>query len=122
MPSISAVGKRSPTSTTTMRSSYSRTIMFLPISPSPPRGRTRSVPATVPLRARGLEEAVALERGADRRRLLLVGVDQWQAQSAGREAEEVQRGLDRDRVGRHRQRVVDVAQLGVDLPRAVRLV
>ena len=46
MPSISAVGKRRPTSTTTMRPSYSTTVMFLPISPSPPSGRTRRVPLT----------------------------------------------------------------------------
>src|ERR671916_700398 len=43
-PGISAVGKRRPQSTTTIRSSYSKTVMFLPISPSPPSGRTRSVP------------------------------------------------------------------------------
>src|SRR5436853_494238 len=33
-----------PVSTTTMLPSYSTTVMFLPISPSPPSGRTRSRP------------------------------------------------------------------------------
>ena len=32
MPIISAVGKRSPQSTTTMRSSYSTTVRFFPIA------------------------------------------------------------------------------------------
>jgi hypothetical protein len=39
-----AVGNRTPQSITTIRPSYSITDMFLPISPSPPSGRTRSVP------------------------------------------------------------------------------
>ena len=46
MPIMSAVGKRRPQSTTTIRPSYSTTVMFLPISPTPPSGRTRSVPLT----------------------------------------------------------------------------
>ena len=45
MPIISAVGKRRPQSTTTIRPSYSTTVMFLPISPTPPSGRTRSLPS-----------------------------------------------------------------------------
>ena len=44
MPTISGVGNRRPRSTTTIRPSYSTTVMFLPISPSPPSGRTRSLP------------------------------------------------------------------------------
>src|SRR5436305_4878094 len=38
---MSVVGNRSPVSTTTIRPSYSTTVMFLPISPTPPSGRTR---------------------------------------------------------------------------------
>lgn len=36
-PSISSLGKMLPQSTTTMSSSYSKTVMFLPISSTPPR-------------------------------------------------------------------------------------
>ena len=43
MPCISAVGNINPVSTITMRPSYSTTVMFLPISPRPPRGSTRRV-------------------------------------------------------------------------------
>src|SRR5215218_4088170 len=101
MPTISAVGKRSPTSTTTIRSSYSRTIMFLPISPSPPSGRTRNVPEAN-LGLGGLQQAVALERAPDRRLLVLVGLDEREAQAADPMAEHVQGRLHRDRVGRDR--------------------
>src|SRR3954454_4404979 len=122
MPTISAVGKRSPTSTTTMLSSYSRTIMFLPISPSPPSGRTRRDEAISgpragseePLRVRRLQQAVALERAADRRLLVLVGLDQRQAQTTDAVAEQVERRLHRDRVRRDRHRLVDAAQRAVD--------
>src|ERR1044072_818488 len=58
MPSMSAVGNRRPTLSTTMRSSYSTTVMFLPISPSPPRGRTRSFDAPT-TRARAAEHVRA---------------------------------------------------------------
>ncbi len=44
MPSISAVGNISPVSTTTILPPYSITVMFLPISPKPPSGNTRSLP------------------------------------------------------------------------------
>src|SRR5687768_6480055 len=42
MPSISSSGNMSPASTTTMSSPHSIAIMFLPISPTPPSGMTRS--------------------------------------------------------------------------------
>ena len=42
MPSISGVGNLRPVSTTTILPSYSTTVMFLPISPSPPSGMMRS--------------------------------------------------------------------------------
>src|SRR3954454_920775 len=119
MPTISAVGKRSPTSTTTMLSSYSRTIMFLPISPSPPSGRTRSDGAiSGPLCMRRLQQAVALQRAPDRRLLVLVGLDQRQAQATDAVTEQVERRLHRDRVRRDRHRLVDAAQRAVD-PRAL---
>src|ERR671917_465488 len=75
MPSWSGAGKRRPVSTTTIRPSYSRTVMFLPISPSPPSGRTRRVPLNY---LDPLEQSVGLERGVDLRPLLLGGVDQRQ--------------------------------------------
>ena len=80
MPIISAVGKRRPQSTTTIRPSYSTTVMFFPISPTPPSGRTRSLPLT----RRGLrvEQAVALEGAADDRELGLVGLDERQPEAA----------------------------------------
>src|SRR3972149_5057448 len=44
-PSISSSGNMSPASTMMRSSPSSKTIMFLPISPSPPRGITRSLSA-----------------------------------------------------------------------------
>src|SRR5438874_1849489 len=44
MPSICSSGNMSPASTRTMSLSCSMTIMFLPISPTPPSGMTRTVP------------------------------------------------------------------------------
>ena len=43
MPSISSLGKMDPQSTTTISSSYSKTVMFLPISSTPPRETIRSL-------------------------------------------------------------------------------
>ncbi len=43
MPGISSRGNMEPTSTTTMSSPYSNTVMFMPISPNPPRGMMRSL-------------------------------------------------------------------------------
>src|SRR5581483_12483685 len=57
-PSISSSGNMSPQSTTTMSSSSSNTIMFLPISPNPPRGMTRRRPSLITIPADPqLEEA-----------------------------------------------------------------
>src|SRR6185312_10567083 len=116
MPTCSAVGKRRPVSTTTMAPSYSTTVMFLPISPSPPSGRTRSLLlAMFSLRGPGRgEQPVGLEDPADLRALVLVGLDERQAQAADLVAGELQRGLDRDRVGGDAHRGVDVAQRRVD--------
>src|ERR1700730_14713272 len=117
MPTISAVGKRRPTSTTRMRSSYSRTVMFLPISPSPPSGRTRSLPPATLCPGRR-EQAVALEHLVHLEGLVFGGLDERQAQPADPMAEHVERGLDGSRARGQEQRLVDVAQLGIDLAAA----
>lgn len=48
MPGISSSGKPRPQSITTISSLYSITVIFLPISPSPPKGMMRILPATAP--------------------------------------------------------------------------
>src|SRR5579875_3021578 len=141
IPSMSAVGNRSPVSTTTIRSSYSTTVMFLPISPSPPRGRTRKFPLTstppqpefaagqTPQRRRSLrrsrgggQHAVALEHGAHDRELGLVELHVGQTGLAHRDADEVQRRLVAAR-GRDDGHVpVDIVEAGIDLPAVLRLV
>src|SRR2546423_13970024 len=78
IPSWSGVGNISPVSTTTIAPPYSTTIMFLPISPSPPSGRTRRTP----LMSDGAQQPVALEHGADRGPLLLARLHDRQAQPA----------------------------------------
>src|SRR4051812_22437847 len=124
MPIMSAVGKRSPQSTTTMRPSYSTTVMFLPISPSPPRGRTRRVPLLTAesLRVGGFEQPVARQDLAHGAGLGLVGLDEREAQASDAVTEQVERGLDRDGVRGDVHDVVDVAQPVVDLTAAVGLV
>src|SRR3954469_19191963 len=109
MPIISAVGKRRPTSTTTIRSSYSTTVMFLPISPSPPRGMTRNGPLNVdPGSSRGSDEQPALlQHRADRRGLALVGLDVRQPRPAHVMPEQVQGSLDRDRERRDAHHLPD---------------
>src|ERR1700744_5565961 len=88
MPCISAVGNIRPVSTTTMRPSYSMTVMFLPISPRPPRGSTRRVllgnGKTHSLGISGRSsvrdgEADCLEAGPHRGALLVVTGDERQA-------------------------------------------
>src|SRR3954452_25633596 len=111
MPSISAVGDRSPVSTTMIRPSSSTTVMFLPISPRPPSGSTRRLmapPERLPRSSCGGQEAVALQRPAARRRLLLLGLAQRPAKAADLVAEQVERRLDQDRVGHGEQRVEEV--------------
>src|SRR5829696_4762235 len=96
MPSMSAVGNISPVSTTTIRPSNSTAVMFFPISPSPPRGRMRTLE---PLKLGGApgQQPVGLEYAPDLGPLFLVRLD------------------DRDRVdlGDH---LVDRPQLLVDFP------
>src|SRR5919107_1636067 len=123
MPTISAVGKRSPTSTTTIRSSYSTTVMFLPISPSPPRGRTRNGPLNSdPGSSRGSDQAAPGEHLADRRQLVLVGLDVGKARGADVVAEQLQRRLRGDRRRRDAQRGEDRQQALVDRRPLARLV
>src|SRR3954451_14819091 len=111
MPSWSGVGNISPLSTTTIDPSYSTTVMFLPISPRPPSGRTRSR-ATLD----GAQQAVPLEHGSDLRLLLVARLDERQAQAAHIVSEHVQRRLERDRArGEGHQRVDHVRDLTRDL-------
>src|SRR6059058_6187575 len=102
MPSWSGVGNISPLSTTTIEPSYSTTVMFLPISPRPPSGRTRSRATSD-----GAQEAMPLEHGADLCLLLFARLHERQAQSADVVTEHVQRRLERDRAGRERHQRVD---------------
>ena len=68
------------------------------------------------------QQTVPLEGAADDRELGLVGLDERQPQAADVVAEQVQRGLDRDRARGAEHRLEDVAQRGVDLRAALRLV
>ena len=90
------VGKRRPTSTTTMRPSYSTTVMFLPISPSPPSGRTRRRAALT--RSCAARSPWRSSTRADRGGLLFGRLDERQPQAADLVAEQVQRRLHGDRV------------------------
>src|SRR5450755_4884319 len=90
---MSVVGKRSPVSTTTIRPPYSTTVMFLPISPSPPSGRTRSFPVLTSSGCRR-EHAVTLEHVAHGGRLPLVELDVREPRAADSEPQQVQRRLD----------------------------
>src|SRR6478672_2140427 len=119
MPSISIVGNIRPVSTTTMRSSYSTTVMFFPISPSPPSGRTRSLPVKPLLLRRGRHEPVGFQHGAHTRQLVLGQLDHRQPQAARLEAEQVERGFDGSGARREEQGLVHVLQLVVDLARAL---
>src|SRR5512139_3684858 len=103
MPNWSGVGNIRPVSTTTIRPSYSTTVMFLPISPSPPSGRTRRVPA---MGLDRLKETVALEHRADRGLLVGRSGHHREPEVARNQTEQRQRGLDRDRVDGDAERLV----------------
>src|SRR5258707_332837 len=105
---------------TTMRPSYSSTVMFLPISPSPPRGSTRRTPLTSSSNL--AQQALPLEHRANGRDLVLVAVHQRQAAAADVHAEQVQAGLDAHRQRRDRERAEDVLDLRVDGRAALGLV
>src|SRR3954454_3952483 len=136
MPIISAVGKRRPQSTMTIRPSYSTTVMFLPISPTPPSGRTRRLPALMwPLlecpvcgagppanagraHSRGgdpFQQPVPREHVVDRGAFLLVALDQRQAQRAAVVALHLQGRLDRRGARGDEHRRVALLQLLVEL-------
>src|SRR5881394_4224429 len=119
MPSISGVGNISPVSTTTILPSYSTTVMFLPISPRPPSGRTRSFAAI------GLGDhryADGIQRLANRRALRLIDWDHRQAQGSGRDqAGDLERRLERHRVGGHGQGLIQGLQANVDRARAIQI-
>src|SRR5437764_13478068 len=124
---MSAVGKRRPVSTTTILPSYSTTIMFLPISPSPPSGRTRKV-LTRPPKGRSsscggrLEKSVALEHPPNHRLLVLVELDVRQPGRADAESQHAQRGLHTARQRRDAEVAVDVGEALIDLAPALGLV
>src|SRR5215216_1012776 len=132
MPSWSGAGNISPVSTTTIRPPYSTTIMFLPISPSPPSGRTRSVIAHAAGDARCAafafrsshrgEQVVTLERLADHRPLLVRGLHERQPHRAHVLPNHVESRLHRDRVRRDEHRLVEVAEAILDLVAALGLV
>ena len=115
-PSGSAGRRRRPRS----RPSYSTTVMFLPISPSPPSGRTRSLPLLTWRRPRAARGARAWRgpRPPPPRTASTSG----SRRPAHADAHHVQRGLRADRVGGDEQRLVDVLQRGVDLRPVVGLV
>src|SRR3954452_2406726 len=98
IPSISGVGNLSPVSMPTILPPYSITVMFLPISPSPPSGRIRSFFEAIRLTRRH-RDAGALESRANDLALGLGHLDQRQAQPPRWDrADHRQRRLDRHRV------------------------
>src|SRR2546422_427322 len=121
MPSISEVGNISPVSTTTMRPSYSTTIMFFPISPRPPSGRIRSVPPFAtnyrPSGSRG-NQPVPLEHRAHLCLLFVRDFDQWETQPPDLEPEHVECRFHRRGANGHEDRRVGVLELFIDLLRA----
>src|SRR5687768_7321384 len=92
----SSRGKVRPQSTTTMSSPHSMTEMFLPISPIPPSGITRTTGlfefAFAPSRM-GRHQLVAFQHRADAFLLHAGGLDQWHARYADLEPEQLHRRL-----------------------------
>src|SRR5688572_31738140 len=88
-PIWSFFGKVMPQSISTMRPPLSTTYMFLPISPAPPRGITRTDSLTGALpgsgRRRPRQEALPFEDGAEDVPLDRGGLHQRQAQAPGRD-------------------------------------
>src|SRR3954447_14085649 len=99
-PRCSSRGKARPASTTTIESSASYAVMFLPTSPRPPSGMILQEPIRIRSLGRGgAQHAGTLEACANLLRLALGRLDHRQPKTAQLVAEEVQRGLDRNRVG-----------------------
>src|SRR5688572_9484165 len=113
IPGISAWGNDRPTSTIRMRPSISTHAMLRPTSPTPPRKTTRGAfPAWLASEEPGIDQ-----RLADPLALLRRGRHQRQAGRPHRDADQLERRLDRDRVARDEQRVEQRRELLVDLPR-----
>src|SRR5438105_1346928 len=96
IPSISSSGNMRPASTTTMSSPDSSASMFLPISPTPPSGMTRS--------------ALAKERDLFRRLLRFLGLrrpGRWPGEVEGEGGEVREDGLAERRLVQCRRRMVD---------------
>src|SRR4051812_16502485 len=108
-----------------MRPSYSITVMFLPISPRPPRGSTRSLLGTsccslsLSVVLTGYRDTGGVETGLDGGPLLGVGGYQGESKSVRAEAEHLQCGLERNRVGGDGEALVERRQLGVELARPI---
>src|SRR5918997_1238053 len=93
MPSWSGVGNIRPVSTTTILPSYSTTVMFLPISPRPPSGITRSF--LLMCGSDPLEQALGLQGAADHVDLGRIGLHHRQPRGADVTAHQPQGGLHR---------------------------
>src|SRR5581483_4695176 len=118
-PRCSSRGNARPASTTTIESSASYTVMFLPTSPRPPSGMILQVPNAKSLGRGGAEHARTLQARAYLVDLVVRRLDHRQTEAAGLVAEEVQRRLDRDRVRDDSQEVEGRRHLVVQAPRAV---
>src|SRR5680860_1237290 len=112
-PIWSFFGKVIPQSIRTMRSPLSTTYMFLPISPAPPSGITRTLGLVAiwfssSCRRCGLrprKDALALERAAEDLPLHRRRVDQGKSEAArGDQARHLEGRLDEDRTGGHEER------------------
>src|SRR6202521_2833821 len=118
-PRCSSRGKARPASTTTIESSASKTVMFLPTSPRPPSGMMRQTPigpsVGVDLGGGCAEDPGALEAAADPLELLLGRVDHREAVAPDLMPEQIQRRLDRNRVRLHLQEVICGCHLVVQL-------
>ena len=119
IPSISAVGNRSPVSTTTIRSSYSTTVMFLPISPRPPSGRTRSVLQLTPAASSPWRSSIARTVAVSRSSSSDVGQPRQRRRAS---PSRLSAALTVARHRRDREVAVDVLQALVDLAPALGLV
>src|SRR3954447_4543029 len=119
-----------PASTTMHRPSASYTVMFFPTSPRPPRGNTRNTSAigrSLGMKPRAVapnggvsgrdEQAEPLETPADGGDLLGRRRRDRQAMAADGVTEQVERGLDGDRVRLDLQQLVRRVELAVELAR-----
>src|SRR5262249_53585213 len=87
--------------------------MFLPTSPSPPSGITRRTSPSMPLG--GDEEAKPAQAVAHTRELVGGRRDEREPAAADLLPDQIEGGLDRDRVRRDLQELVDGRELAVEL-------